>query len=72
MRKLANIITAYIYIFIVKLFTKQTKTEILEGEPINKFGANLVFSSFVLMLLIMFTFYVVILGFSHVVKIVAQ
>ena len=32
MRKLANLITAYIYILIVKQFTKQTKEEILEEE----------------------------------------
>ena len=49
MRKLANLISAYIYIFIVKQFTKQTKEEILEGEEISKFGANLVFSSFAFM-----------------------
>jgi len=72
MRRLANIITAYIYIFIVKSFTKQSKAEILEGEPINKFGANLVFSSFVLMLLIMIFFYFTILGFSHIVKLAVQ
>lgn len=60
MRKIANIISAYIYIFVVKLFTKQSKEEILEGEDITKFGANLVFSSFVLMILVIFVFYAVI------------
>ena len=60
MRKIANIISAYIYIFVVKLFTKQSKEEILEGEDITNFGANLVFSSFVLMILVIFVFYAVI------------
>ena len=60
MRKLANIITANIYIFIMYLFTKQSKEETLEGEEISKFGANLVFSSFTFMILIMVTFYLAI------------
>lgn len=72
MRKLANIITAYIYILFVKAFTKQTRKEILQGETISKFGANLVFSSFVLMLLIMFIFYLIMLVFSEIVRYTAQ
>ena len=67
MRKLANLITAHIYILIVRKFTDQTKEEVLEGESIEKFGANLVFSSFVLMILIMISFYIGIWAFQGIV-----
>ena len=69
MRKLANTITAYIYIWVVKQFTEKSKEEILEGQSIDKFGANLVLSSFVLMILIMIGFYIVIIGFQGIVSI---
>lgn len=72
MRKLANLISAYIYIFVVKQFTDQTKEEILEGEDINTFGANLVFSSFALMILIMISFYILIWGFQFFVSLYQQ
>ena len=68
MRKIANIITAHIYIFVVRKITNQTRTKILEGEEISKFGANLVFSYFVLMILIMITFYVGIWGFQLIIS----
>lgn len=72
MRKLANLISAYIYIFVVKQFTKQTKEEILDGEEITKFGANLVFSSFAFMILIMLTCYIIIWGFQLIVTLHQQ
>ena len=67
MRKLANLLSAHIYIFIVKQFTAQKTEEILEGESIEKFGASLVFSSFVLMILIMLVFYMIVWAFQVVV-----
>lgn len=69
MRKLANLITAYIYISIMKLATKKSKSEILNGEDIVVFGRDLVFSSFVFMILIMLSFYIAIWGFQSIVTI---
>ena len=68
MRKLANIISANIYIFIVKQFTKETKDEILKGKSVSSFGADLVFSWFVFMILIMLSFYVIIWIFQFFVS----
>lgn len=72
MRRIANIITAYIYIFFVKQVTKQSKIEILNGKEISKFGANLVFSSFVLMIMIMASFYILIWGFQFIISLYQQ
>ena len=68
MKKLANYITAVIYIFIMKKITDKTKEELLDGDDIYYFGGNLVLSSLTFLMLMLILFVILIMITSQIIK----
>lgn len=60
MKRLSHIISAWIYIAIVKIVTKRSKEEIVGNRALDEYGSTLIFSWFIYLTLLIVTLYIVV------------
>lgn len=66
MKKLSHIISAWIYIAIVKVVTKRSKKEIVGNRALDEYGSTLMFSWFIYLTLLIVVLYAVVGSIAYV------